>query len=82
MHFHVGFSYHSHAYTKNKPTYQFPTDVLLDGQLRINENVRIIQDEVYNLGAVPLIEKKTNRQIKVKEKSREYQIILLEKRRD
>ena len=34
-------------------------DVLLDGQLRITENVGAIQDEVYNMGAVPLIEEKT-----------------------
>ena len=36
-------------------------DVLLDGQLRITENVGVIQDEVYNMGAVPLIEEKTKR---------------------
>ena len=33
-------------------------DVLLDGQLRISENVEAIQDEVYNMGTVPLIEEK------------------------
>ena len=33
--------------------------VLLGGQLRISENVGAIQDEVNNMGAVPLIEGKT-----------------------
>ena len=32
--------------------------VLLDGQLRISENFGAIQDEVNNMGAVPLIEAK------------------------
>ena len=32
------------------------SDVLWDGQLRISENVGAIQDEIYNMGAVPLIE--------------------------
>ena len=36
-------------------------DVLWDGQLRINENVGAIQDEVHNMGAVPLIEGETKR---------------------
>ena len=40
-------------------------DVLLDGQLRISDNVGTIQDEVYNMGAVPLIEGKTKRQVKL-----------------
>ena len=30
-------------------------DVLWDDQLRISENVGTIQDEVYNMGAIPLI---------------------------
>ena len=36
-------------------------DVLWDGQLRICENVGAIQDVVYNMGAVPLIEEKKKR---------------------
>ena len=36
-------------------------NVLLGGQLRISENVGAIQDEVYNMGVVPLIEGKTKR---------------------
>ena len=43
---------------------------LLDGQLRISENVEAIQDEVYNMGAVPLIEEKTERQVKLTEKGK------------
>ena len=39
-------------------------DVLLHGQLSISENVGAIQDEVYNMGTVPLIEGKTKRQVK------------------
>ena len=58
-------------------------DVLLDGQLRISENVQAIQDEVYNMGAVPLIEAKTKRQVnrekrKLTEKEKEYKMALLE----
>ena len=34
-------------------------DVLLDGQLRISENVGNIQGEVYIMGAVPVIEENT-----------------------
>ena len=56
-------------------------DVLLDGQLRISENVEAIQDEVYNMGAVPLIEEKTKRQVKLTEKGKEYKMVLLENRR-
>ena len=51
------------------------------GQLRISENVGAIQDEVYNMGAVPLIEGKTKRQVKMTEKWKEYKMDLLEKRR-
>ena len=43
-------------------------DVLWDGQLRISENVGSIQDEVYSMGVVPLIEGKTKRQVKLTEK--------------
>ena len=56
-------------------------DVLLDGQLRISENVGAIQDEVYNMGAVPLIEEKTKRQVKLTEKGKKYKMALLEKRK-
>ena len=56
-------------------------DVLLDGQLRISENVEAIQDEVYNMGAVPLIEEKTKRQVRLTEKGKEHKMALLEKRR-
>ena len=45
-------------------------NVLWDGQLRISENVGAIQDEVYNIGGVPLIEEKTKRQVKLKKKGR------------
>ena len=55
-------------------------DVLLDGQLRISDNVGAIQDEVYNMGAVPLIEGKTKRQVKLTKKGKEYKMVLLEKR--
>ena len=57
------------------------TDVLLDGQLSVSENVEAIQDDVYNMGAVPLIEEKTKRQVKLTEKGKEYKMALLEKRR-
>ena len=58
-------------------------DVLLNGQLRISENVGAIQDEVYNMRAVPLIEGKTKRQVnrekrKLTEKGKEYKMVLLE----
>ena len=56
-------------------------DVLLDGQLRISENVEAIQDEVYNMGTVPVIKENTKRQVKLTEKGKEYKIALLEKRR-
>ena len=56
-------------------------DVLLDGQLRISEIVEAIQDEVYNMGAVPSIEAKTKRKVKLTEKGKEYKMALLEKRR-
>ena len=55
-------------------------DVLLDGQLRISDNVGAIQDEVYNMGAVPLIEGKIKRQVKLTKKEKEYKMVLLEKR--
>ena len=54
--------------------------VLWDGQLRISENVGAIQDEVYNMGAVSLIEGKTNRSVKLTEKGKEYKMAFLEKR--
>ena len=54
------------------------TDVLLDSQPRISENVGAIQDEIYNMGAVPLIEGKTKRQIELTEKGKEYKMALLE----
>ena len=57
------------------------TDVLLNGQLRISQNVEVIQDEVYNMGAVPLIERKTKRQVKLTEKGKKYKMVLLERRR-
>ena len=53
----------------------------MDGQLRISENVGAIQDEIYNMGAVPLIERKTKRQVKLTERGKEYKMALLEKRR-
>ena len=56
-------------------------DVLWDGQLKISENVGAIQDEVYNMGAVPLIEGKTKRQVKLTEKGKEYKIALQEKKK-
>ena len=55
-------------------------DVLQDGQLRISENVGTIQDEVYNMGAIPLIEGKTKSQVKLTEKGKEYKMALLEKK--
>ena len=54
--------------------------VLWDGLLRISENVGATQDEVYNMGAVPLIEGKTNRLVKLTEKGKEYKMAFLEKR--
>ena len=56
-------------------------DVLWDGQLRTHENVEAIQDKLYNMGAVLLIEGKTERQVKLTEKGREYKMALLEKKR-
>ena len=56
-------------------------DVLWDGQLRTHENVEAIQDKVYNMGAVLLIEGNTKRQVKLTEKGREYKMALLEKKR-
>ena len=53
-------------------------NVLWDGQLRISENVAAIEDEVYNIGAVALIEGKTKRQVKPGEKGKEYKMALLE----
>ena len=38
-------------------------NVLLHGQLRISENLEAMQDEVYNMGTVPLTEGKTKRQV-------------------
>ena len=55
-------------------------DVLLDGQLSISENVGAIQDKIYNTGAVPLIDEKTKRQVKLTEKGKEYEMALLEKK--
>ena len=43
-------------------------DVLWDDQLRISENVGTIQDELYNMGAVPLIAGKIKRQVKLSKK--------------
>ena len=40
-----------------------------------------MQDEVYNMGTVPLIEGKTKRQVKLTEKGKECKMALLEKRR-
>ena len=45
-------------------------DVLLDDQLRIWKNLGVIQDEVYNMGTVPLIEGKTKRWVKLTEKGK------------
>ena len=45
-------------------------DVLLDDQLRIWKNLGVIQDEVYNMGTVPLIERKTKRWVKLTEKGK------------
>ena len=56
-------------------------DVLLDGQLRIIENVGAIQNELDDMGAVSLIEGKKKRQVKLTEKGNEYKMALLEKRR-
>ena len=56
-------------------------DVLLDSQLRISKNIGSIQDEVYNMGAFPLIEEKAKRQVKLTEKGKEYKMSLLERRR-
>ena len=53
-------------------------NVLWDGQLRISENVGVIEDEVYNMRAVALIEGKTKRQVKPGEKGKEYKMVLLE----
>ena len=53
-------------------------NVLWDGQLRISENVGVIEDEVYNMRAVALIEGKTKRQVKQGEKGKEYKMVLLE----
>ena len=50
----------------------------MDGQLTISENFGAIQHEVENMGAVPLIEEKTKRQVKVTEKGKEYKMTLLE----
>ena len=61
--------------------HQIHLGVLWDGKLRISENVGAIQDEVCNMGAVPLIEVKTKRQVKLTEKGKEYKIALLEKKR-
>ena len=55
-------------------------DVLLDSQLRISEKVGAIQDEVYKMGAVQLIEGKTKRKVKLTEKGKEYKMALLENR--
>ena len=55
-------------------------DVLSDSQLRISDNVGAIQDEVYKMGAVPLIEGKTKRKVKLTEKGKECKMALLEKR--
>ena len=57
------------------------TDVLLLGQLMISENIGAIQDEVYNIGAVSLIEGKTKKQVRLTAKVKEYKMALLEKRR-
>ena len=40
-----------------------------------------MQDKVYNMGTVPLIEGKTKRQVKLTEKGKECKMALLEKRR-
>ena len=58
------------------------TDVLLLGQLMVSENVGSIQEEAYNIGAVPLIEgKTTKKQVRLTEKVKEYKMALLDKRR-
>ena len=44
-------------------------DVLLNGQLRISENVGAIQDEVYNMRAVPLIEERQRGKLTGKKES-------------
>ena len=53
-------------------------NVLWDGQLRISENVGVIEDEVYNMRAVALIEGKAKRQVKPGEKGKECKMVLLE----
>ena len=56
-------------------------DVSWDVQLSISENIGTIQDEVYNMGAVPFKEEKTKKQVKLTEKGKEYKMALLEKKR-
>ena len=55
-------------------------DFLRDGQLRIIEIVEAIQDEVYNMGVVRLIEGEARRQTKLTEKGKKYKMALLDKK--
>ena len=54
--------------------------VLRGGQLKISENVGAIQNEVYNMGVVRLIEGEARRQAKLTEKGKKYKMALLEKK--
>ena len=47
----------------------------------ISENVGAIQEEVCNIGAVPLIEGKTKKLARLTAKVKEYKMALLDKRR-
>ena len=55
--------------------------VLRGGQLKISENVGAIQNEVYNMGVVRLIEGEARRQAKLIEKGKKYKMALLEKKK-